>query len=67
MRDELRDKLRELRERYDDPYYWADHPTLRIVILSVASGIIGFMFLWAQLELRRRYQPSQAPPWVIEG
>lgn len=51
-----REKLAELRDHWDDSYWWADHPTLRIAILSVVSGIVGLVFLWAQLELKRRYQ-----------
>lgn len=51
----MREFLTELRERWDDKYFWLDHPELRVAIIATISGAIGLLFLWAQLEMRARY------------
>jgi hypothetical protein len=50
--DELREFLGELRENWDDSYWWADHPALRVTLLSIIAGAIGLMFTWLETRIQ---------------
>lgn len=54
MPDRVTELLRELRERWDDPYWWADHQALRITLLSLLSGVLGLLFVYLDAKLKRR-------------
>lgn len=47
--------LEDLRDNWDDHYWWARHQALQIALLSILSGTIGLVFLWARLRMERRY------------
>ena len=49
----MNDFLQELRDRWDDPYFWADHQALRMAGIAVVAGIIGLIFHYAELRLDR--------------
>lgn len=52
----MREFLDELREHWDDSYWWADHQLLMAVLL----GLVGLAFTAAELWLRRRWQITDA-------
>jgi hypothetical protein len=56
--DDLRELAGELRERWNDGYFWADHQVLQAVIAAVALGLIGLAFKWLEL---RMVQAMEAP------
>jgi hypothetical protein len=55
--ERLRELCDELRERWDDGYWWADHPELRAALVAIVGGLVGLLFTWLQLLLERRYRP----------
>lgn len=52
--------LVDFRENYADTYWWIDHPVLRITLMSVAAGMIGLAFHYAQLRMDHRMGASNA-------
>lgn len=56
MLEWLQDQLRDLRDHWDDRYWWADHAELRAALIAIITGILGLMFAWLQLTLERRYR-----------
>ena len=52
----LQERLGELRDHCGDSYWWADHPQLRAMLIALITGLISFLFAWAQLALERRYR-----------
>lgn len=48
------DLLRELRENWRDSYWWLDHQWLRVLLLSVLSGMLGLAFVALEHTLRQR-------------
>jgi hypothetical protein len=50
--DRFREFLEEVRDRWDDPYWWADHPTLRVALLSIIAGTIGLLFTWLETRIK---------------
>lgn len=55
--------LKELRDNWDNSYWWADHPTLRVALLSIISGAIGVLFVYLNVkveQLARREAPDVA-------
>lgn len=54
----LRDLLDELRDHWDDHYWWARHRELQITVLAIISGAIGLLFTW--LETRIKIKASVA-------
>lgn len=57
---EFTDFARDLRANYTDTYWWADHPTLRIALISVVAGGVGLAFHYAQLRMDANMR--QIPP-----
>jgi len=50
--DGLRDFWQEIRDHWDDHYWWMRHPELQIMLLSVISGVIGLLFAWLETRIR---------------
>jgi hypothetical protein len=50
--DRAKDFLSELRDHWDDHYWWANHPALRIALLAVVSGAIGLLFTWLETRIK---------------
>jgi hypothetical protein len=57
--DWLSEQLSELRDHWDDSYWWADHPELRALVIGIITGLLGLLFAWLQLSLERRYRLPQ--------
>lgn len=56
MNDDWLERLRDLRDRWGDHYWRANHPELTAIVIAVASGLIGLLFAYLQLRLERRYK-----------
>lgn len=54
--DRVRAFLSELRDRWDDPYWRADHPELGALLVAVITGLVGLAFTIAQLMITRRFE-----------
>lgn len=52
MIDRAREFVEELRENWDDAYWWADHPSLRIALMSIVAGVIGLLFTWLETRIK---------------
>lgn len=52
MTDRLRELWQELREHWDDRYWWADHLELRAALIAVITGLIGLVFAWFETRIR---------------
>lgn len=53
LADQARDFVTDLRENYDSTYWWADHPILRVALLSIVAGGVGLTFHYLQLRMDR--------------
>jgi hypothetical protein len=49
----MRDYLNELAENWDDAYWRADHPEVLAVLAAVLTGLVGLVFVWLELRIRR--------------
>lgn len=49
--DRLAEFWAELRENWDDSYWWADHPELRAAMVGVVAGIVSLMFAYLEARL----------------
>jgi hypothetical protein len=56
--DELRDFLDDLRENWDDHYWWARHQALQAALLAVLVGTISLLFTY----LEARVKLAAGPP-----
>jgi len=52
------DWFEELREHWQDRYWWIDHPELSAILLAIAGGLIELTFAWLRLLLHARYQTT---------
>jgi ABC-type branched-subunit amino acid transport system permease subunit len=50
----MRDYLEEIRENWDNAYWRADHPEVMAILAAVLTGLVGLLFVWLELRLRRR-------------
>lgn len=53
----MRNFLDELREHWDDGYWWAD----RQILLAIVLGLIGLAFFTMRLLLERRLRAPAVP------
>jgi hypothetical protein len=60
--DELSEFLDELRLRWRDSYFWADHVMLQTVLLCLAAGAISLAFKYAELRLEAAMTPTVEVP-----
>jgi hypothetical protein len=50
--DRLSDFLADLRENWDDHYWWARHQALQAGLIAVIAGVLGLLFTWLELRMR---------------
>jgi len=50
--NEIRDFLHELRENWNDHYWWARHQALQIALLAFISGAIGLLFTYLETRVQ---------------
>ena len=48
----MSDFLAELREHWDDGYWWADRQLLLAVLAALATGIVGLGFAYLEARVR---------------
>lgn len=60
--DHLRDFLDELRENWDDHYWWARHQALQITLLGILSGLIGLLFTWLEARVQLAARVAEVTP-----
>ena len=48
----MTDFLSELREHWNDGYWWADRQLLLAVLVALATGIIGLGFAFLEARVR---------------
>jgi len=53
MSERLRELLEGLRDHWDDHYWWANHLELRVLLLSLISGLVGLLFAWLEVQIRK--------------
>ena len=61
---ELRELADELRQEWRNGYWWADHQALRVILMSLAAGMIGLVFHYAELRMSAAMTPGSATPNV---
>jgi len=54
MESAVSDFLAELREHWDDGYWWADRQLLLAVLAALATGIVGLGFAYLEARVRAR-------------
>lgn len=52
MIDRLREYLDELRENFDDHYWWLRHQMLMASLIALITGAIGLVFAWLETQIR---------------
>lgn len=50
--DKARAFIADLRQNYDNGYWWADHPALRMALIGVITGCIGLLFVILECKAR---------------
>jgi hypothetical protein len=50
--DKALEFLRELRENWDDHYWWARHQALQAAAVAIVVGAIGLMFTWLETRMK---------------
>jgi hypothetical protein len=50
--DKALEFLRELRENWDDHYWWARHQALQAAVVAIVVGAIGLMFTWLETRMK---------------
>ena len=53
MNERVREFLEELRDNWDDHYWWMRHLFLLTTITSILSGLLGLAFAWLETRIRR--------------
>lgn len=61
MPERAREFLEELREHWDDVYWWADHPTLRTILVCGVAAIVGLIAEYGKLRMQRTMIQGAAP------
>jgi hypothetical protein len=54
VNDRAREFLRELRDNWDDHYWWARHQALQAALVAVLIGAIGLAFAWLETRMKIR-------------
>lgn len=52
MSDRVREFLDELRENWDDHYWWARHQALQAMLVTILVGVIGLVFTWLEVRVK---------------
>lgn len=50
--DRWREFARELREHWDDHYWWARHQALQATLIAVAIGAVGLLFTYLETRMK---------------
>lgn len=48
----LAEFLDDLRENWDDHYWWASHQALQAAVVAVIAGAISLIFAWLETRIR---------------
>lgn len=56
--DRLRDFLEDLRDNWDDHYWWARHQALQATLLAVIAGAISLLFTWLEERVKLTVRPA---------
>lgn len=48
----MSDFLSELREHWNDGYWWADRQLLLAILAAIATGLIGLLFAYLETRVR---------------
>lgn len=51
--DRLRDFIDDLREHWDDDYWWARHQVFRASLVAIIVGAIGLFFTYLETRVQR--------------
>lgn len=54
MHSRVRDFVDELRDNWDDHYWWARHQALQAVLIAVAVGAVGLLFTVFETRVKVR-------------
>jgi hypothetical protein len=54
MSDRAIEFLRELRDNWDDHYWWLRHPALQAAVLAIVAGVIGLLFTILETRVKTR-------------
>ena len=49
----MREYLEELRENWDNAYWRADHPEVMAIVVAILSGLLGLVFTFLEIRMRR--------------
>lgn len=60
--DKARDFLRELRDNYDDHYWWARHQALQAALVALIVGAIGLAFTYLETRIKLTAQIKDIAP-----
>jgi hypothetical protein len=52
--------LQELRENWDDHYWWARHQALQAALVAILVGAIGLLFTYLETRVQLRLK-TEAP------
>jgi hypothetical protein len=58
LADKAREFFAELREHWDDSYWWADHPALRVLLLSLIAAAVELSRRYLELRLARAMEAA---------
>lgn len=52
MSERLREFLADVRENWDDDYWWARHQVLRATLIAIVMGAISLFFTWLETRIQ---------------
>ena len=47
----MREFFEELREHWDDAYWWADRQLLLAIALGLVAGVLDLFFVWLKIKI----------------
>lgn len=62
MGEQLRELAGELRERWHDAYFWADHQLLQAILAAIAVGVISMVFKYAETRMVAALTATEVTP-----
>jgi len=54
MSDRIKQYLEDLRDKWDDQYWHADHPEVKAALIAIVTGLIGLLFAWLEAKLQQK-------------
>jgi hypothetical protein len=58
--DRVREWIDDLRDHWDDSYWHADHPEVKMTLIAIITGLLGLLFAWLEAKIQVHYRQPRA-------